>query len=60
MIYKKEMILFNWKIKYKRRTKDEYMGRFGGCWNWHIGIEWTSKTIIIYCLFFMIRMDKLS
>lgn len=27
------------KIEYKRRSRDEHMGRFGGGWQWSLGIE---------------------
>lgn len=39
-----------WEIKYERRHKDELWGRFGGGWNWHIGIQSGGSAVIIFLL----------
>jgi hypothetical protein len=44
-------------IKYERRSRDEFMGRFGGGWNWIVGVEVGGRTVILNCLVFMIRID---
>lgn len=57
MIYTKKIIIKKLSIKYERRTKDECMGRFGGGWNYILGIRLGGGTIILNCLFFTIRFD---
>ena len=34
-------------IKYERRFKSNLMGRFGGGWNWKVGIQVGGRTVII-------------
>ena len=43
-------------IKYERRVND-WMGRFGGGWNWKVGAQFTAPTLILDCLTFMVRFD---
>lgn len=42
------------------RSKNSLGGRFGGGWNWHIGVVFGGKTVIIYLLVMMIRIDILG
>ena len=42
-------------ITYERRSKDNLWGRFGGGWNWHIGVEVGGKTVIVSLLVCFIR-----
>lgn len=40
-----------------RRKKENTLGRFGGGWNWVLGFQLGSKTLIINLLVFSIRFD---
>jgi len=42
---------------YNFRPKSSYMGRFGGGWNWQLGVDISAKTMIINCLVFYLRFD---
>lgn len=41
-------------IEYHWRSKDNLWGRFGGGWNWELGLQIGEKTILIHCLVFTI------
>lgn len=49
---------FNTRIRYERRSSKATMGRFGGGWNWKLGIESGNVTTIINLLFFYVRIDR--
>lgn len=36
------------KIRFEMRSKDNFMGRFGGGWQWKVGFQASETTIIIY------------
>lgn len=38
------------KVVYSHRTKDEFMGRFGGGWNWKVGMQFGGGTMILSLL----------
>lgn len=58
--YRHKVHLFGWRFKYERRTRDSFMGRFGGGWQWELGFQASSSTLIINCLVFSIRVNKLE
>jgi len=39
------------------RSKKNLIGRFGGGWNWNVGVQWGSRDLILNLLVFMIRMS---
>ena len=43
-------IVFNWR-------KSKLWGRFGGGWNWQVGVQWTLKTYFFNLLFCTIRIS---
>lgn len=49
----------SWKaeLSIEWRKRSSFMGRFGGGWNWCIGFELGSTSLIINCLVFMIRLS---
>jgi hypothetical protein len=44
------------KIRIYWRNPDGLMGRFGGGWNWKLGLQWSSSSVIINCLVFSITL----
>ena len=46
---------YQWEIQWK---VDNPLGRFGGCWNWSIGAEIGSETILLNVLTFTIRIER--
>lgn len=40
------------------RTKHSYMGRFGGGWNWNLGVKACRNDVIFNLLVFSIRINK--
>jgi hypothetical protein len=49
-----------WKyaIKIEHRSRTTWMGRFGGGWQWSLGIQVGSNTTIINLLVISIRIDR--
>lgn len=45
------------KVQFEWRSKKCFMGRFGGGWNWHLGIMWSGRTFVIFFLMCMLRFD---
>lgn len=37
-------------VRYSRRSSRGYMGRFGGGWNWKVGVQVGSTTVILSLL----------
>lgn len=53
--FSKKLISKRWNIwcfefKFEMKSSKGIMGRFGGGWNWKVGIQVGGKTIIIYLL----------
>lgn len=46
------------RIQYEHRSPKCLWGRFGGGWNWELGFQCSSSTLIINLLTFSIRIDK--
>lgn len=47
---------FGLTITYTRRTRAGHMGRFGGGWNWKVGVQVGGKTVIISLLVAELRV----
>ena len=45
------------RITYSNHGKQNVMGRFGGGWNWHLGLQWGRNSAILFCLVFMIIIN---
>jgi len=43
---------FNW------RSSKQYMGRFGGGWNWEVGCQASRRTIILNLLVCSLRIHR--
>lgn len=48
----------NLDITFRHNKKDRLFGRFGGGWNWALGIQVGTRTIIINLLIMSIRIEK--
>lgn len=49
-----------WAIKYERRSKENLWGRFGGGWNWKVGIAIGGTTVILDLLVSSVRISRVS
>jgi len=47
------------RFKYERRSKGNAMGRFGGGWNWNIGVQVGGATTIINLLVASLRIERM-
>lgn len=47
-----------WRAVYSRRTRDEHMGRFGGGWQWEVGIQAGGTSVIVNLLVASIRFTN--
>ncbi len=45
------------KITVRHRKKSDWMGRFGGGWNWSLGFQAGGSTVILNLLTFSVRFD---
>lgn len=47
-------------FKYERRTRDAFMGRFGGGWQWNVGVQASQgfRTVIVSLLVCSIRVTR--
>lgn len=43
----KKFRLGNWNVRYEHKSNKEFWGRFGGGWNWSLGIKFSPSTIVI-------------
>ena len=53
----KEVKIGRIKIQVEWRKKSNFWGRFGGGWNWHVGIQAGGRSIIISLLVLMIYIS---
>ncbi len=58
MRIKKSRKFGRWTVKYDRRSKSEFWGRFGGGWNWKLGIQIGSNTIIVSLVIFSVSISR--
>lgn len=52
--------LFGWRFVYTRRSKDNLWGRFGGGWNWKLGIDVGGTTVIVNLLVATLRIQRVA
>lgn len=45
------------KVEYKCRSRKNLMGRFGGGWNWVLGVQVGSTTVIVNLLVCSVRFE---
>ena len=45
------------KLTYQHRDKTAPMGRFGGGWQWQVGVQVGGKTAIVNLLVASVRID---
>ncbi len=57
---RKKWTLGNFETTFQWKSSKELMGRFGGGWNWKVGFQIGSTTIIFNVLVFTIRMHYVS
>ena len=41
---------YNYSVHYSRRSADSPMGRFGGGWQWNVGVQVGGRTVILNLL----------
>lgn len=46
-----------WTVTYRRRTRDELWGRFGGGWQWEVGFQLGGSTLWLNCLVFSVSVS---
>jgi hypothetical protein len=56
--YTKKFKLLGYEVTYERRTRDEWMGRFGGGWNWKFGVQVGGKCAIFSLIICTVRISK--
>ena len=54
---KKEINICRLRIVFDFVSKDCFMGRFGGGWNWKVGFQIGGRTIILNLLTFSLRIE---
>lgn len=55
----KRFTLGNREVRIQQRSRRSHMGRFGGGWQWNIGVQWaTLDCVIINLLVLSIRISK--
>ncbi len=57
-VHKWEFTIGKFEIHYKRRSKSCLWGRFGGGWNWKVGIQAGGDSVIFEMLVATLRIDK--
>lgn len=55
-VFQKEWIILGRRVKYEHRDRSG-MGRFGGGWNWQVGIQVGGNTVIINLLVAALQID---
>ncbi|WP_297775383.1 hypothetical protein [Mycobacterium sp.] len=45
-------------LRISHRPPDSPMGRFGGGWQWEVGVQVGPRSVIVNCLVFTIRYDR--
>ena len=58
MRYRYEWSLGAWKFTLSQKSKTDFMGRFGGGWNWNLGFQLGGSTLIINYLVGTLRISK--
>ncbi len=47
-----------WTVKYERRFRSNLLGRFGGGWNWKLGVQAGGNTMIVNLLVCTLRISR--
>jgi hypothetical protein len=47
-----------WKVTYQRRAKGSPMGRFGGGWQWNVGVQAGGRTAIVNLAVASLRIER--
>ena len=55
---KKEINIGKIRVVFDFVSKDCFMGRFGGGWNWKLGFQVGGRTIIFNLLIFSLRIEE--
>lgn len=56
--YRKKWKLFGFEIVFSWRSKKNAWGRFGGGWNWKVGIQIGASVVIVSLLVAELRINK--
>jgi len=48
------------KIKAEYLARNPVFGRFGGGWNWNLGVQVGGSTVIINLLIFRVRVEYIK
>lgn len=51
-------LLGDWTIRFRKRSSANFMGRFGGGWNWKLGLQWGGSTCIVSLFVMDITIHK--
>lgn len=46
------------KVAWTRKPSTAYMGRFGGGWQWAVGVKVGGRTILVECLVGTLRITR--
>jgi len=49
---------FGLSIRFRWRSRKAFLGRFGGCWNWKVGVQWSSRLILFSLLVAELTIEK--
>lgn len=49
-----------WKVRVSWRRKDGLMGRFGGGWNWRLGVQVGGTTVLVNLLVMSVAVSRLK
>lgn len=52
--------LWRWEFSYRRKSSKNLWGRFGGGWNWKLGIDIGGSTIILNLLVANLRISRVK
>lgn len=53
----REVRLGRLRVKFSWRSREFAFGRFGGGWNWKVGVQAGGRTLIVSLLIFSVRID---
>lgn len=56
--FKAEWLIAGRKVQLHCRPTDSVWGRFGGGWNWEIGVQVGGSTVLVNLLVCSLRIDR--
>jgi hypothetical protein len=59
-VFKFSFILFGYMIRAQQKRASNFMGRFGGGWQWVLGAQISRGCVILNLLVMSIRFDKIK